>query len=89
MRPEEIEESKQMEMKTVKLDQGRGQPREDVAITGASTSSTTVEQMLSEQLVLVRQIRDDMATQGRRLDGMAAFLSTWGYPGGIPAPPTP
>ncbi|KAM5580378.1 cyclic nucleotide-gated ion channel 1-like [Rosa sericea] len=83
---EEIKESKKMKMKNKELHKGSGEPREDVAVTGASTS-TTVEQrleriiqlqgdMLREQLVLARQNRDDIATLGRKLDDMAVILAT-------------
>ncbi|KAL6135118.1 hypothetical protein ACLB2K_067346 [Fragaria x ananassa] len=97
---EEIEESKQMEMKNMELDDGRGEPREGVAVMGPSISSSTIVQRLEqiiqlqgdklfEQLqILARQNRDDMLTLGRKFDDMAAFLATLGYPG-IPSPPGP
>ena len=99
IRSEDIEESKQMEMKNMELDQGREEPKELAAhaFKGESSSSTIeqrLEQILQlqgdmyrEQQVMTRQIRDDMAAQGRRLDEMAAFLATLGYPGGGVLPP--
>ncbi|XP_040370410.1 cyclic nucleotide-gated ion channel 1-like [Rosa chinensis] len=74
----ELEESKKMKMKNMELDKGRGELREDIADTGASTSTTVeqrLEQMLSEQLILARQNRDDIATLGRKLDDMAVILA--------------
>lgn len=80
----------------IKWDQGFN------SCAGASTSGTVehrlLEQiiqlqgdMLREQLVLVResilQLRDDMATQGRRLNDITEFLARSGYPG--TPPPTP
>ncbi|XP_062017364.1 cyclic nucleotide-gated ion channel 1-like [Rosa rugosa] len=87
-----------------------GYGKDTVADTGASASTSpnneqTIQlhqghDMLLEQLILIRetvfQLRNDMSTQGRRLDDqgrrldeMATFLAKLGYTGASSPPPAP